>query len=409
MRTLALFICLLLGTGVAHAGSTDEQDFDLISRGRYLTVLGDCAACHTARGGQPFGGGRPIETPFGTMLSANITPDYATGIGAWSDEDFINTLQKGRGRFGQHIYPAMPYTYYRHVSRDDAKAIRAYLATVPAVGNSVETNQLPFPFSIRASLGAWNLLFFSKGAFQPDLGRSADWNRGAYLVTGLGHCGMCHTPKNMLGADDTEKALQGYKLQGWFAPNITNDARRGLGSWTVDDIAAYLAAGHNRFAAASGPMAEEVSVSSSNMSHDDLRAIATYLKSVPGQGHEHDAPIASTEPAMRTGAAIYADACSACHTPDGAGVPGLFPTLNGGASMQSEDPTSVIRVILRGARSVATAGAPTGPAMPSFAWQMNDAQVAAVATFVRNAWGNAAPIVTPADVKEARRHLARRP
>ena len=219
---------------------------------------------------------------------------------------------------------------------------------------------------------------------------------------------MCHTPKNFLGADDTSRALQGYRLQGWFAPNITNDARGGLGTWSVEDIVTYLATGHNRFAAASGPMAEEVSRSSSQVSQGDLRAIAVYLKSQPGQGHEAGAPLAASTPVMRTGAAIYADSCSACHTPTGAGVAGLFPALKGGASVQSRDPTSVVRVILRGASSVATAAAPTGPAMPSFAWRMDDAQVAAVATFVRNAWGNAAPAVTTGEVRRERASLERR-
>ncbi len=405
----AVLAGLLMGVLPAAAGAApDAQNFQQIERGRYLTVMGDCAACHTAPGGAAFAGGRPIETPFGTLLASNITPDRATGIGTWTDDEFVDTLQKGRGHDGKHIYPAMPYTYYTHVTRADALAIRAYLASVEPVRHPVVSNQLPFPMDVRASLGAWNDLYFRQGEFKPVIGKSDEWNRGAYLVTGLEHCGMCHTPKNLAGADEDGRALQGYAVQGWFAPNITNDARRGLGSWSVADIAQYLKTGHNRVAAASGPMAEEVAVSSSNGTDADLRAIAVFLKDQPGQGGEAARPADAGQPAMKAGAAIYADACSACHTPGGAGVPGLFPTLAGAPGVQSTDAASVVRVILRGARSVATAGAPTGPAMPSFGWQLDDAQVAAVATFVRNAWGNAAPAVSEGDVAAARKSLAAR-
>ena len=238
--------------------------------------------------------------------------------------------------------------------------------------------------------------------------QTPEWNRGAYLVTGLEHCGMCHTPKNVLGADDTGHPLQGYKLQGWYAPNITNDARRGLGAWSVADIVQYLRTGHNGAASASGPMAEAVSVSTAKVDDADLHAIATYLKTRPGQGHENDRPINPTDPAMGTGAAIYADACSSCHTPNGAGIPGLFPALAGGPAIQQQDATSLIRVILSGAHSVSTQAAPTGAAMPSFAWQLNDAEIAAVSTYIRNAWGNAAPAVTAGTVRDERKALADR-
>ena len=360
-------------------------------------------------GGAPFAGGRPIETPFGNILASNITPDRATGIGDWSDQDFVDALQKGRGRDGKHLYPAMPYTYTAHVTREDALAIRAYLATVPAVRHAVTENQLPFPLNIRAFMGVWNRLFFAKGSFKPDPAKSAEWNRGAYLVQGLEHCGMCHTPKNFLGGDQNSHALQGYALQGWFAPDITNDERRGLGSWSLDDIVAFLRNGHNRFSAASGPMAEEVSLSSQHASESDLRAMAVYLKDQPGSGTGSPAPADPNSPEMKAGAAIYADLCSACHTPNGGGISGMFPRLAGSPSVQSADPTSIIRVVLRGARSVATDRAPTGPAMPSFAWELNDAQVAAIASFVRNSWGTAAPIVSSETVAAQRRNLARRP
>lgn len=406
-RVLLFAVALALAVATARA-ARDPQAFTSIQRGRYLTALGDCAACHNEPGnGQAFAGGRPIETPFGTVLASNITPDRETGIGTWTDDDFVRALQKGVGRGGVHLYPAMPYTYLTRITREDALAIRAYLATVAPVRHEVVTNQLPFPFDIRTGMVAWNRLFFSPGTFRPDPHKSTDWNRGAYLVQGLGHCGMCHTPKNLLGGDETAQALRGNVVQGWYAPDLTDDTRRGLGGWSVDDIVAYLRTGHNRIAAASGPMAEEIKDSSAEMSDSDLHAIAVYLKDQPGT-EEQVTPLAATDARMEQGAAIYRDECSACHTPDGRGITGLFPALNGTPFVQSTNATSLIRVVLRGAQSAATAGAPTGPAMPEFSWLLNDAQVAAVLTYIRNAWGNAAPPVDAGTVAHERHSLAQR-
>jgi mono/diheme cytochrome c family protein len=393
----ALTVC----ASAVHAAGTDAQNFNQVERGRYLSVVGDCAACHTLPGsGHDFAGGRPIETPFGKLIAPNITPDPTTGIGAWTDDEFVNALTKGSGRNGTHLYPAMPYTYYTKLTRDDALAIRAYLNTVPAVHNAVSADQLPFPFDVRASMVVWDKLFFKPGVFQPAADKSAEWNRGAYLAQGPAHCGMCHTPKNFLGADKTSERLQGYALQGWFAPNITNDARRGLGSWSVGDIVAYLKTGHNQTAAATGPMSETLNLSTSHMSDGDLKAIATYLKDVPGQ--------AQNAPAAPEQATFKAEECSGCHTPNGKGIAGLFPSLSGSAAVQQNDPTSVLHVVLRGARSVGTDRAPTAAAMPSFGWLLNDDQVAAVATYIRNAWGNAAPPVSASEVAKTRQALVER-
>lgn len=389
--------------------ATDRQDFPTIERGRYLAIVGDCGACHTTPGsGEPYAGGRPIETPFGKILAANITPDRDTGIGAWTDDEFVGSLLNGTGQNGQHLYPAMPYTYFTRMTRDDALAIRAYLNTVPPIHHDVVSNQLPFPFNIRASMIAWNALFFKPGALQHDPAKTAEWNRGAFLVEGPMHCGMCHTPKNILGGNKTSERLQGYSLQGWHAPNLTNDNYRGLGRWSADDIVAYLKTGHTDAAAASGPMAEEVALSSSRITDEDLHAIAIYLKDRPDSGAAKPAPIAATDPAMKVGGAIYADECSACHAPKGDGVSGLIPSLAGSAAVQAAAPTSVLHVLLRGVRSVGTQGAPTASAMPPFNWLLTDDQVAAVATYVRNAWGNAAPAVTAADASRARASLTGR-
>lgn len=389
------------------AAGIDKQSFTQVERGQYLTTVGDCAACHTLPGsGHDFAGGRPIETPFGNVVAPNITPDPTTGIGAWTDNEFVNALTKGTGRDGARLYPAMPFTYYTKLTRDDALAIRAYLNTIPAVHNDVTADQLPFPFDVRASMAAWDKLFFTPGTFQPVAGKSAEWNRGAYLAQGLAHCGMCHTPKNFLGADKTGEALQGYALQGWFAPNITDDARRGLGSWAIDDIVAYLKTGHNRTGAATGPMSETLNLSTSHMSDDDLKAIAVYLKDAPGE--QESAPPAPDRSAMTAGAQIYADECSGCHTSTGKGIAGIFPALSGSPAVQQSDPTSLLHVVLRGARSAGTEKAPTAPAMPAFAWVLNDDQVAAVITYIRNAWGNAAPPVSGHTVSKTRNALVER-
>ena len=384
--------------------SLDPQNFGQIQRGRYLAIAGDCGSCHTVpESNQPFAGGRPIETPFGVVVGANITPDPETGIGAWSDEAFVRALREGKGHNGQLLYPAMPYPYYTKLTESDALAIRAYLNTVKPVRNAVVSNKLPFPFDVREGMAAWNALYFKGGEFKQDSAKSAEWNRGAYLVEGLGHCGACHTPKSALGGDDRAHALQGYALQGWFAPNITNDDERGLGGWSVADIVAYLKNGHNSTSASTGIMAEEITLSSSHMTDADLTAIATYLKALPGQTASPPAGISASDPKMVAGEAIYADECSACHGLDGKGVPYLFPSLAGSPNVRSADPASLIHVLIEGARSVATAGEPTGPGMPSFAWKLSDDQAAAVLTYIRNSWGASAPIVEASQIAQARK------
>jgi mono/diheme cytochrome c family protein len=388
----------------AQSGA-NAQDFALLERGRYLTVAADCAACHDDPDqDRPFAGGRPIETPFGHVVATNITPDRETGIGAWSDAQFEAVLRHGKLPNGRDVYPAMPFPYYTKMSAADVHAIRAYLNTVPPAHHVVVADQLPFPFRIRALLVVWDALYFMDQRFKEIPGRSSAWNRGAYLVEGPGHCAACHTPKTLLGGDKSDQPLRGYSLQGWFAPNLTDDPQRGLAAWTVPDIVEYLQRGHNRFAAASGPMAEEVTNSSSKMTKTDLEAIALYLKDQGGQ-QERAAALSSSDPDMIAGAAIYADLCSACHRPDGTGVPYLIPNLAASASVASKQPTSIIRVVLEGAQSAATDQEPTGPAMPAYGWQLNDAQVAAVSTFIRNSWSHAASAVTPGEVQKARRSL----
>jgi mono/diheme cytochrome c family protein len=407
MRPGAACLLLFLGTSAAHAAA-DQQAFEEIARGRYLAIAGDCAGCHNAPGGAAYAGGLPIETPFGTLVSPNITPDRETGIGAWTDDEFVNAMRDGTGQGGEHLYPAMPYTYYTKAAREDVLAIRAYLQTLEPVRNEVKANQLPFPFNVRASMVGWNELYLKRGTFTPVAGKSDEWNRGAYLVEGLGHCGLCHTAKNAMGGDETTRALQGGALQGWYAPNLTDDPRTGLGDWSVDDVIAYLKTGHNNVSAATGPMSDVIVHSTSQMTDADLRAIAVYLKDQPAPSGESPKPVSGEDRLMRAGEAIYLDNCAACHTSAGTGIPQLFPALKGSPSVQSTDSASLIRVVLRGAQSVATDPAPTAPSMPALGWKLSDAEVAAVVTYIRNSWGNAASPVLASGVASTRQQLSQR-
>jgi mono/diheme cytochrome c family protein len=407
-RAAVLIAAMISGSGAASAGEVDPMDFTAVDRGRYLSILGDCASCHTVpQKNQPFAGGRPIETPFGAIVAPNITPDLETGIGAWTDDQFDNAVRHGIGRNGERLYPAMPFNAYTKMSRGDVMAIRAYLNTVTAVYNPVVADTLPFPFNIRTSMRVWDGLYFKDGEYVPDPHKSAEWNRGAFLVDGPAHCGACHTPKTMLGGDKASQYLQGSPLQGWSAPNITNDHRTGLGGWSVEDIAGYLKTGHNRITAATGPMAEAVDLSTSKMTEEDVKAIATYLKSLPGD-EKQMTPVASSDADMAAGGAIYRDQCSACHGLDGKGVDRLFPAVASSSMARAGDPSSVIRIVLRGARSVATDKEPTAPGMPSYGAQLTDGQVAAVLTYIRNSWGSGAPAVSAADVARLRIGLAKR-
>jgi mono/diheme cytochrome c family protein len=408
-RTILAGISAALLTSSALAGESDPQEFTQIQKGRYLAVLSDCVSCHTVPGSnRPFAGGRPIETPFGNIVAPNITPDLETGIGAWSDETFDAAVRKGIRHDGSRLYPAMPYNAYTRMSRDDVLAIRAYLNTVTPVRNAVVANTLPFPFNIRTSMRFWNALYFNEGEYQPDPHKPAEWNRGAFLVDGPAHCGACHTPKTLLGGDKTDQYLRGAYLQGWSAPDITNDNRVGIGAWSQEDLVAYLKSGHNRFtAAATGPMGEVVTLSTAFMTDGDLKAIASYLKSLPGKG-DTPAALAQNDPAMVAGAAIYRDQCSACHGLDGKGVAELFPSVANSAMVRSDDPTTSIRIVLRGARSVGTSAQPTAPGMPSYSRQLDDKQIAAVLTYIRNTWGSAAAPVKADDVAAVRRDTALR-
>jgi len=313
-------------------------------------------------------------------------------------------MHEGRRPGGTYLYPAFPYPYYTRVTRGDLDAIYAYLRTLPPVENRVNRNALPFPFNIRMSMIGWNMLFFTPGDFKPDPKRSDEFNRGAYLVEGLGHCGACHTPFNAFGASRDDKYLQGNQIDNWTAPNITNDMQAGLGKWSVDDVVQYLKTGQTRFSLASGPMKDVIENSTSKMPDTDLKAIAVYLKErgAAGSPAPAPAPLPASDRRMQVGEAIFVDTCSACHARNGAGVERMFPKLAGNVIAAQDDPASLVRIVIGGSRAAATDTRPTAPAMPSLGYRLNDEEVAAVVTYVRNSWGNAADPVSAETVRTLR-------
>jgi len=402
-RTMRTIVAIaLLCTAFSSGAIGAEPSAETIERGKQLATAADCAGCHTADPSKPFAGGKRLPTPFGAVYSPNLTPDRETGIGAWSDEDFRRAFREGVAPDGSHYYPAFPYAYFTKLTRDDLLAIRAYLATLAPVRNERPAPELWWPFNHRFVMRGWNFLFFKPGIFEPNQQKSTEWNRGGYLVTGAAHCGACHTPKNIFGADKRNRAFRGGSVDGWFAPRLDSAVRSGLKSWSVDDVVEYLASGRNSRSHAAGPMADVVLNSTSKMSEGDLRAIAVFLKDLPPGVPEPDvAP--PPQSCMSAGQTIYAHACVSCHEADGSGAPRIYPPLPGNANLQSTDPASTLRIILEGVQTVTTPRAPNPGSMPAYAKQLSDEEIADVTNYIRNSWGNAAPLVTPEQVKKARR------
>jgi mono/diheme cytochrome c family protein len=379
---LALLASLILSAGAAHADSGVAPD--LVKRGEYLARAGDCFSCHTKEGGTPLAGGRQVDTPFGSISSPNITPDKDTGIGDWTDDQFYKLMHDGIDKAGDYVYPVMPFDHYTKVTRDDVMAIKAFLFSVKPVHAPRAESHLAFPFNIRTSLLAWRTLFFHEGTFKPDPHLSDAENRGAYLVEGLGHCGACHTPRDIAMGSDTSEALGGGEIkgQGWFAPNISSDVHEGIGAWSQQQLVQYLKEGvAPGRAVVAGPMAEVVHTSLTYLTDADLAAIAAYLKVSPGKAlytREH-----FTAP---PGGEAYLNNCAFCHQPDGKGIAGAVPPLAGNGAVLAGGPEDVIRAILGG---IAAQGqyAP----MPGFAKTLTSGQIAAIANYVRTSWGNAAP------------------
>lgn len=421
---------LFLGVTVALAAGTfaslaptlmaRESSHAELARGAYLVKAGDCAACHTDEGGQPFAGGYPVPTPFGTIYSTNITPDKETGIGNWTSDDFYEAMHEGIAPGNRHLYPAFPYPWYTKLSRNDVDAIRAYLQTLKPVHQVNRAADLPWPFSMREVMAGWNALYFKPGTYQANPQKSAEWNLGAYLVEGLGHCSACHSPKNFAGAPKRGKAFEGGFGENWYATSLAGDVRDGLGAWSEQDIVQYLKTGVNRRAAAFGPMAEVVHDSTQYLDDDDLHAIAVYLKDLPGDtksnpnaAPKNNATAQASDAASTTrttvdpdrlarGHGYYIDQCAGCHMENGEGIAGVFPPLKGNNVVQASDPGTMVHIILTGAKTATTKKNPTGLAMPAFDWKLDDTQIADLATYLRNAWGNHANAVDASKVADTR-------
>lgn len=419
---LVVFATALLTGGVllrdrSSAGALPTADVDLtapalVERGEYLATAGNCGSCHTAPGGDFMAGGLPFVTPFGTIHSTNITPDEGTGIGAWSAEDFRAAMRHGVRPGGEHLYPVFPYTSYTKLTDEDLLALWAWMRSIPAVEAATPANDLAFPYDNRWLMAFWKALYFEPGAFEAAEDAGPDWNRGAYLVEALGHCGACHTPRNGLGAEIAERAFAGGSYfdrvpedghRVWSTPNLTSD-ERGLGLWSREDLVAYLKTGRNDFLESFGPMNEVVMNSTRHLAESDVEAMAVYLKATPAvperSGRTPD------DLTMGRGRTVYNLHCGTCHLPTGQGDPEMAPRLDSGSLVvQSDDPEAMINVVLFGPEPPALPKKWRNP-MEAYRYELDDEEVAAVLTFVRNSWGNSAGVVTPEAVARQREPLA---
>lgn len=399
--------------------SISAAETDLIKQGEYLARAGDCVACHTAKGGKPFAGGLPMETPIGVIYSTNITPDK-TGLGDYSFEDFDKAVRHGVVKSGSTLYPAMPYPSYARVSESDMQALYAYfMKGVEPVAQANKDSDIPWPLSMRWPLTAWRWMFApAVEDYQAVAGSDPVISRGAYLVEGLGHCGACHTPRALtmqekaLSAQDGSAFLSGSApLEGWIAKSLRGDHKDGLGSWSEEQLVQFLKTGRSDRSAVFGGMSDVVVHSMQYLSQDDLTAIARYLKSLPAvdpkdQPHQYDKQVAQAlwkgDDSQR-GASVYIDNCAACHRTDGHGYTRVFPALAGNPVLQTADATSLINIVLNGGTLPATHAAPSTFTMPAFAWRLSDQEVADVVSFIRGSWGNQGGPVKASDVADLRK------
>ncbi len=391
--------------GPPPTGTAALAPAERVARGAYLARAGDCMACHTTRGGAPFAGGRAMPTPFGTMITPNITSDRDTGIGAWSADDFWRALHNGKARDGRLLYPAFPYTNYTKISRDDADALYAYFQTIPAAHQPNLPHQLRFPYNQQFMLALWRTLYFKPAVFRPQAAQSADWNRGAYLVEGLGHCAACHSERNTLGA--TSDTLSGGMIPvlGWYAPSLTADAEAGLGEWKPEHVAALLKTGVSPRATVFGPMAEVVQQSLQHLNDGDIHAMTVYLRALPGTAEKSDYErdtSAQAKEFLQAGARLYHKHCVDCHGANGNGLPPGVPPLAGNRALTMEEAVNPIRIVLNGGFAPGTAGNPRPYGMPPFGHVLSDTEVAAVVSYLRSAWGNNAPPIMGQDVNQYR-------
>jgi mono/diheme cytochrome c family protein len=400
---------LVLGASAPVANVVADSGGSVVERGKYIATAGNCVSCHTVEGGQPFAGGLAFETPFGKLYSTNITPDETTGIGTWTEAQFASAVRAGVRPDGTHLYPAFPYTAYTKLSDEDVAALFAYMKTVKAVSAPTPPNEMGFPYNQRWALGIWKTLFFEEGRFTPDKSQSAEWNRGAYLVESLGHCSACHSPRNFLGAERSGMAMTGGEyndkvasgaIRQWSAPNLT-DAPNGLATWPLEDLAAYLKTGRNSFTETHGPMNEVIMNSTQHLTDADVKSMAVYLKSLSGNKGEVGKP--ANAALLRTGETLYNVHCGTCHQPDGLGSPSedAGARLAGNPLVQAGNPASLINVILYGPQ-VAKLPTKRWKQMEPFEEKLADDEIAAIASYLRSAWGNVGGEVTEEQVYQQR-------
>ncbi|WP_426391603.1 c-type cytochrome [Variovorax sp. R-27] len=422
LRHLAWTLLALIVLGAAAAGGIVAMNLrgedplpaqaeafaatpQLVERGRYLALAGNCAGCHTTRGGQPYAGGLPIETPFGTIYSSNLTPDDKAGIGGWSSAHFWRAMHNGRSKDGRLLYPAFPYPNFTQVTREDSDAIYAYLRSVPPAAELNKAHRLRFPYDTQAALAVWRVLSFKPEPFVANAGKPAEWNRGAYLVNGLGHCIACHGSRNSLGATETKLGLSGglIAVENWYAPSLNDPHEAGVADWPAADVVALLKSGVAPRGSVMGPMADVVFRSTQYLSEADLTAMASYLKDLPDAPKpEADAvvakaPIRRDAGTMTRGAKIYDQRCAYCHGDQGQGAAGAYPPLAGNRAVNMARPTNLIQVIAHGGFLPSTPGNPRPYGMPPFGQTLDAAEVAAVLTYVRGSWGNDSAPVTQLD------------
>jgi mono/diheme cytochrome c family protein len=399
---VAAFIGRRVLTREADPSVPDVQPTaELVARGQYLARAADCAACHSRPGGKPFAGGVAFTLPFGTLYSTNITADRETGIGQWSDDDFVRALHQGVRKDGRNLYPAFPYTSYTAMTRDDAVAIKAYLFSLPPVHATVPANQLGFPFDQRWGLTFWNLMFLNEHRFRPDPARNQQQNRGAYLANALGHCGECHTPRNIFMGVNTHKAYAGGEASGWRAYNLTSDRQSGLGEWTDAQLQQFLSTGHAEdHGPAAGPMAEVVEDSLRYLTGEDVQAMMAYLRAIPARGSESQTGARVVEPStVRRGRQLFAQGCTGCHLLNGEGRQSPWASLHGDHSTRDSSGVNVVQVLTHGSL-IETSQGPMF--MHSFTGGYSDDELAAIGNFVIGQFGLRQGSITPEQVRAQR-------
>ncbi|MBC7380716.1 MAG: cytochrome c [Burkholderiaceae bacterium] len=383
------------------ASATPEQ----IERGAYLARAGNCATCHTARGGLAYAGGLALPTPFGTIYSSNLTPDASHGLGRWPPVEFWRALHNGRSKDGRLLYAAFPYPNYTRVTREDSNALFAYLQSLSPVTQPNRPHELRWPYNTQPALAVWRALFFRPGEQPAQPARSAEWNRGAYLVNGLGHCSACHAPRNAMGASEDESRLDGglIPVQNWYAPSLANPNEAGVASWPTQDVVRLLKTGVSAHSSVSGPMSDIVLKGMQYLNDADLTAVATFLKELTPTA-TLSAPVARVNAPLANsdGGKLYTRHCAQCHGDDGAGIPGAYPALGGNRAVTMTHTANLVQIVLNGAYPPATTGNPRPFGMPPFALELNDRDLSTLLTYVRSSWGNQASEVSALEASKYR-------